>query len=495
MDENQVIVQTIRDGNIPLRRISTLDDVETLDDTLKKKVKEDSYLLLSYNEETRKSYKQKLSSLYNDINEKFITLINNYNSTNSDNFNNSLEQLRQELTALINTKSTVSINDVKRLINQYPHLSEADVKRIINEEDDLTLTEILPYINNAKEELRSDINSVNYTINRIQSSLSNYYTKNQVDSIYVSTNNAITDQVTALQNQLTEALRIFANKYLTIEDFNITINQITNSNVENLTRLENKINENAAANEVQLSELNNKINENHTANGEKFTELDNKLLIIENKINDVANELTINTNIEYNNSRIDLLEAKAAELQSTIDDIKENGYTPTPPMPETTVTESYSTYFWLVNESNINTLINNSSIMSAAESYAIRSVTSGCPMQKNKKYNALSLILSKFGMDDSLEKIQESLYIILPSNYLSYEGNNILISNNYLRTNTLDINVFNKSEINVTHQTVKTIKTVYNYEDRTETTTENINIQYSCLKVVDSIESGLELNY
>ena len=42
---------------------------------------------------------------------------------------------------------------------------------------------------------------------------------------------------------------------------------------------------------------------------------------------------------------------------------------------------------------------------------------------------------------------------------------------------------------------VKTIKTVYNYEDRIEITTENINIQYRCLKVVDSIESGLELNY
>lgn len=477
MDENQVIIQTLRNENIPLRRISTLDDVEMLDDTLKKKVKEDSYLLLSYNEETRKSYKQKLSSLYNDINEKFKTLINDFNNTNNDNFNNSLEQLRKELTALINTKSTLTINDVKRLINQYPHLSESDVKRIIKEEDYLTLAEILPYINSVKEELLSDINSLNNTINKIQSSLSNYYTKNQVDSLYISTNNAITEQVTALQNQLTEALRIIDNKYLTIEDFNTSINQITNSTEENLTRLENKI------------------NENHTVNGEKFSELDNKILTIENKINDVANELTINTNIEYANSRIDLLEAKAAELQSTIDDIKENGYTPTPPMPEITVTESYSTYFWLVNESNINTLINNSSIMPDAESYAIRSVTSGCPMEKNKKYNALSLILSKFGMDDSLEKIKESLYIILPSNYLSYEGNNILISNNYLRTNTLDINVFNKSEINVTHQTVKTIKTVYNYEDRIEITTENINIQYRCLKVVDSIESGLELNY
>lgn len=477
MDENQVIIQTLRNENIPLRRISTLDDVEMLDDTLKKKVKEDSYLLLSYNEETRKSYKQKLSSLYNDINEKFKTLINDFNNTNNDNFNNSLEQLRKELTALINTKSTLTINDVKRLINQYPHLSESDVKRIIKEEDYLTLAEILPYINSVKEELRSDINSLNNTINKIQSSLSNYYTKNQVDSLYISTNNAITEQVTALQNQLTEALRIIDNKYLTIEDFNTSINQITNSTEENLTRLENKI------------------NENHTANGEKFSELDNKILTIENKINDVANELTINTNIEYANSRIDLLEAKAAELQSTIDDIKENGYIPTPPMPEITVTESYSTYFWLVNESNINTLINNSSIMPDAESYAIRSVTSGCPMEKSKKYNALSLILSKFGMDDSLEKIKESLYIILPSNYLSYEGNNILISNNYLRTNTLDINVFNKSEINVTHQTVKTIKTVYNYEDRIEITTENINIQYRCLKVVDSIESGLELNY
>ena len=477
MDENQVIIQTLRNENIPLRRVSTLDDVEMLDDTLKKKVKEDSYLLLSYNEETRKSYKQKLSSLYNDINEKFKTLINDFNNTNNDNFNNSLEQLRKELTALINTKSTLTINDVKRLINQYPHLSESDVKRIIKEEDYITLDEILPYINSVKEELHSDINSLNNTINKIQSSLSNYYTKNQVDSLYISTNNAITEQVTALQNQLTEALRIIDNKYLTIEDFNTSINKITNSTEENLTRLENKI------------------NENHTANGEKFSELDNKILTIENKINDVANELTINTNIEYANSRIDLLEAKAAELQSTIDDIKENGYIPTPPMPEITVTESYSTYFWLVNESNINTLINNSSIMPDAESYAIRSVTSGCPMEKNKKYNALSLILSKFGMDDSLEKIKESLYIILPSNYLSYEGNNILISNNYLRTNTLDINVFNKSEINVTHQTVKTIKTVYNYEDRIEITTENINIQYRCLKVVDSIESGLELNY
>lgn len=477
MDENKVIIQTLRNENIPLRRISTLDDVEMLDDTLKKKVKEDSYLLLSYNEETRKSYKQKLSSLYNDINEKFKALINDFNNTNNDNFNNSLEQLRKELTALINTKSTLTINDVKRLINQYPHLSESDVKRIIKEEDYVTLAEILPYINSAKEELRSDINSINNTINNIQSSLSNYYTKNQVDSLYISTNNAITEQVTALQNQLTEALRIIDNKYLTIEDFNASINQITNSTEENLTRLENKI------------------NENHTANGEKFSELDNKILTIENKINDVANELTINTNIEYANSRIDLLEAKAAELQSTIDDIKENGYIPTPPIPEITVTESYSTYFWLVNESNINTLINNSSIIDGAESYAIRSVTSGCPMEKNKKYNALSLILSKFGMDDSLEKISESLYIILPSSYLSYEGNNILISNNYLRTNTLDINVFNKSEINVTHQTVKTIKTVYNYENRIEITTENINIQYSCLKVVDSIESGLELNY
>lgn len=477
MDEDKVIIQTLRNENIPLRRISTLDDVEMLDDTLKKKVKEDSYLLLSYNEETRKSYKQKLSSLYNDINEKFKALINDFNNTNNDNFNNSLEQLRKELTALINTKSTLTINDVKRLINQYPHLSESDVKRIIKEEDYVTLAEILPYINSVKEELLSDINSLNNTINKIQSSLSNYYTKNQVDSLYISTNNAITEQVTALQNQLTEALRIIDNKYLTIEDFNTSINQITNSTEENLTRLENKI------------------NENHTANGEKFSELDNKILTIENKINDVANELTINTNIEYANSRIDLLEAKAAELQSTIDDIKENGYIPTPPMPEITVTESYSTYFWLVNESNINALINNSSIIDDAESYAIRSVTSGCPMEKNKKYNALSLILSKFGMDDSLEKIKESLYIILPSSYLSYEGNNILISNNYLRTNTLDINVFNKSEINVTHQTVKTIKTVYNYEDRIEITTENINIQYSCLKVVDSIESGLELNY
>ena len=83
------------------------------------------------------------------------------------------------------------------------------------------------------EEITWQNNAVNNTINKLQSLLSNnYYTKNQVDSIYVSTNNAITGQVAALQNQLTETLRIFANKYLTIEDFNVTINQITNSNIE-----------------------------------------------------------------------------------------------------------------------------------------------------------------------------------------------------------------------------------------------------------------------
>ena len=123
--------------------------------------------------------------------------------------------------------------------------------------------------------------------------------------------------------------------------------------------------------------------------------------------------------------------------------------------------------------------------------------------KKNKKrfkqglppsnFKSFLFILFKPSFGITLEKAPKIAFIFLASIFVT--SFNILITNNYIRTNTLEINVFNKSEINVTHQTVKTIKTVYNYEDRIEITTENINIQYRCLKVVDSIESGLELNY
>ena len=117
-------------------------------------------------------------------------------------------------------------------------------------------------------------------------------------------------------------------------------------------------------------------------------------------------------------------------------------------------------------------------------------------MISGKKYNALNLIIDKFGLDSSLDKIDSPLYIILPTEYIKYEDSNIVINNKYLKSNTLDISVFDQSTENLSMTTVKTTKVTYNKEGgRTETSTENIDVSYRCLKVVNTIESGLALNY
>ena len=516
MDDNQTIIQSIRNNEIPLRRISSLEDIDTLDN--KEHLKNNSYLLLSFNDgDTKSNYKQKISSLLNDINDNIHTIISNHDNINNENVNTLLNNLRNELTQLINSKPHLSradvqglieskhylnetdvvnllnqldqltvddvlelirlkisanntslqnsidsdlnnlrneltqlINskphlsraDVQGLINAYPHLTQDDVLNIINQQDTLTEEFVRRLIANNNVSINNRISEVIQSVNDLQDYINeNYYNKRETDAIYTETNRAFNESIDVLRNYLTTALQIFTTaNYLSKDEF-----------IELFGNYQN-------VNDLKIAEL-------------------------ENTINKISSEIISNDNGISDNSRIDKLEA-------FMEEIKENGYTPQPPMPETTVTESYNTYFWLVNESNLTSNLN--SIIPKS----ISSVTGGCSMIMNKKYYPLQLIISKFNLDSSLDKINEPLYIILPENYIQYEGDNIKINNHYLKSNTLDLSVLKKKKKIYNLQTVKTITTVYNYENnRTEITTENINITYKCLKVVNSIEPGLALIY
>lgn len=520
MGEYDDIVQTMRANNIPLRRISALQDIDTGDIENKESIQNNSYLLLSFNDgDTRINYKKKLASLLTDINDKCEELIQNNNETAGENLLNAINDLREELTQLINSKPHLSISDVQNLINAKPHLSKSDVIQIINEQPKLTIDDVRELINGL--DVSNDINNILTQLDTLESQLANYYTKREIDRLYIDTNNSFNNSIRAVSDQITHALEVFAAQYLTKEEFETSLSEYsttnaykissiesdisslqsqintTNSNLSGVSTAINNTNSNVAALQEQTNSTQVNIDSIQTTVNTVTSDMAALQEQVNSNISDIqkiTNELLTNENALTTESRIDKLEA-------IVEDIKNHGYTPEPEIPETTTVTSYSVYFWLVDEDHKSLIINNTAINndSSVISKSINSTNGAspsCPMVSGKKYNALNLIIDKFGLDSSLDKIDSPLYIILPANYIKYEDSNIVINNKYLKSNTLDISVSDKSTENLSMTTVKTTKVTYNKEGgRTETSTENIDISYRCLKVVNTIESGLALNY
>lgn len=520
MGEYDGIVQKMRSNNVPLRRVSALQDIDTSNIENKDLIQNNSYLLLSFNDgDTRINYKKKINSLITDITDKCELLIQNNNTANSENLLNAINDLRSELTALINSKPHLSISDVQNLINAKPHLSKSDVIQIINEQPKLTIDDVRELINGL--DVSNDINNILTQLDTLESRLTNYYTKREVDRLYIDTNNSFNNSIRAVTDQITRALEVFAAQYLTKEEFETSLSEYstanafkissiesdisslqsqintTNSNLSGVSTAINTANSNIAALQEQTNSTQANVESMQTTVDTVASDMAALQEQVNSNISDIqkiTNELITNENDLSTSSRIDKLEA-------IVEDIKNHGYTPEPEIPETTTVSSYSVYFWLVDEDHKSLIINNTTINndSSVISKSINSANGAspsCPMVSGKKYNALNLIIEKFGLDSSLDKIDSPLYIILPANYIKYEDSNIVINNKYLKSNTLDISVFDQSTENLSMTTVKTTKVTYNKEGgRTETSTENIDISYRCLKVVNTIESGLALNY
>lgn len=85
------------------------------------------------------------------------------------------------------------------------------------------------------------------------------------------------------------------------------------------------------------------------------------------------------------------------------------GIPPTPPQPQITY------YFWLIDESHINTYVSGQTLTDTIVSYAVDTANNGCPFKASKTYKAYDIIIDKFGNKEG------KLYLIIPKKYIEYD--------------------------------------------------------------------------
>lgn len=142
----------------------------------------------------------------------------------------------------------------------------------------------------------------------------------------------------------------------------------------------------------------------------------------------------------------------------------------------------YNKYLWIVDSAHLNNIIDGGVFKTTAYQYACESNASTCPMQKNKIYNASNIIKSKFNIDNSLDISSFSLYIILPSEYISISNNKLTINGSRLKTNIFEIDIEGLESTFIIN------------EQSTQSSQYSTQIEYSLIKISNTITNGVNLN-
>lgn len=139
---------------------------------------------------------------------------------------------------------------------------------------------------------------------------------------------------------------------------------------------------------------------------------------------------------------------------------------------------TYNNYLWIVDSNNLNKIINNNEFI--PNNYIINNSVN-CPFESNINYNVKQIIQEKFYNNQETDLLDQSLYIIIPSIFINLQNNILKINNKSLKSNIFEINIIGIEKTFIINQ----ISNIGNYYK---------NIEYSIIKISDSINNGIKLN-
>ncbi len=147
------------------------------------------------------------------------------------------------------------------------------------------------------------------------------------------------------------------------------------------------------------------------------------------------------------------------------------------------VKPEYYNYLWFTDGSNINKIIENNQFTDNCIDFIANSKLIGqCPMVQNTQYNVFNILNNKFENID----IDSGLYMIIPSQYITIDNNNIIINSKPVTVGNFPINIDGVIEPNIVLETKST-----------NVPTQLIkNIEYMIIYISsETINSAIVLNY
>ena len=415
IDANDYIVSSVRyngtgsgENNIALKRISALDDAS--DDQI-----HSSYIVLA-NKEKQKNYRAKLGEII-------------------DNLKLYAKQYTDEQTGLLQDQ----ISTLETIVELIPKSEEID--SLIGEKIDLinSILETKVSKNEFETYKESVTNKFSEVDSKIDESINSFDSKlnesigtldSKIDESIGTLDSKIDESVGTLDSKLDESINSLDSK------LDESINSLDSKLDESINSLDSKIDESIANNE----EINN-----------KFDNLNNSIDTLNNNKKDIIDELTLNTNTNESlqSSRLD-------DLISRVEYIEQygggggGGQTPDP--DPGTPTQQITYKFWLLSGDLLEEYLDGETFKEEFNDKFVASKVNGCPFT-NEGYPALYWIKQKFGLDDSINVINDLLYLVIPSQYgkIRTEDDTVNINGKTLSTGVLEIhgNLYYKQNVQI----------------------------------------------
>lgn len=475
---------------------------------------------------------QTLQNYINNLESSFELYQNRINSSiyTKDQINDKISQLQTILTNYVDNNLDNRINEIIDLFNDLND-DLTQYKQLISDTY-YTKSQINDLISNLQTEIQNN-NSV--SSEEILNLLSNYYTKDEIDTSIDNKHQPLYDLITELTSELNTYKSLIAASYYDKDKINQLLGQLQNA----------------------INQLQNNIEQVQT-----------NVNITNNKIDNIENELLNNTNTEYENSRIDKLEKELQYIRNNVyidnidkiiwqnygitdnnstyiidnqsvtftinkgtviakynDDTSDENVTnvasyilSTGQLSNNIVTLStsasegnqtikvqykdhigenldgtiaqinfkitktkYNNYLWIVDSANLTNIVNNGVFNTNAYSTYYSSSLS-CPMQSGVYYNVEQIIKEKF-YNNSGDISNNALYIILPSQYINLQNLPLIkINGKVLKTNIFELNILGEESRFTIREQANNVNGYYK------------NIEYSVIKITNSINSGIVLN-
>lgn len=474
MDE---LIQQLQRSNSQLRKISTLNNIDEINDGNKSKV-DNSYILLTTPNVDNFTIKLKtlLTSINDTVDKKmvetieqfnhqFIDILSNYYS--KDEFDDAIINNQQSLFNLIRNLET-ELTTYKSQVNS-TYYNKDNIDELLNSLQNSLILYIENNITPNLNQVIENFNNLNSEFQEFKDNiLENYCTKSEL--------NLIKNDIFNIKNELTEnTTNTFSNSRLDQLEKQIQYirNNITIDNIEKIVWSGYSI-------DNGITDYILDINDTKTFNI-------NKGIVIA-KYNDESQDTDVTDIAEYKTST-GTISGNTVTLK--YNSVSEGNHSITVSYQEHTavrfddnparinfkVTKTkYYYHFWIVDESNINKF---NAFSDSNYIYAVNS-SLNCPFASGINYNAENLIKEKF-YSGNTDISSNALYLILPSEYISIQNSVLYINNKPMKSNIFEINIIGLTR-------------TFNIHEQSNIAGYYKDIEYSVIKISDTINSGINLN-
>ena len=439
MDSN--LIQQSPHYNSQLRKISTLDHIENITNENENLIN-NSYLLLT-------------NPGINNVTIKVHSLLKKINDIVNDKIDNNDSNINQKISDLIS--------------NYY---TKEEIQHLVDNNHQLI------YVSLSELESQLELNKSFVT--------NEYYNKDVIDRLLNNILNMINQNKSEVTGQLGD-----------IEDelTNNTNNKFTNSRIDKLERSLQYI-----KNNVEIDNINKIIwkdygivgnNSTYIVDKQPITFTINKGIIIakyndETEDEDITNIASYTLSAGQLSDNIVTLSTNVSEGNHTIkvqykNHIGENMDGTIAQINYKITKTKYNNYLWIVDSVNLPNIVSNGVFNNNAYS-TYYSTSLNCPMRTGEYYNVEQIIKEKF-YNNNGDISNNALYIILPSQYINLQNFPLLkIDGKTLKSNIFELNILNEEfRFNINEQA----NNITGYFK---------NIEYSVIKISETINSGIILN-